>query len=303
MKFNIPVLLVTFNRPDTTKSVFEKLKELRPPKIYIYSDAPRIGNSLDQIRVEETRAIFKEINWDCEVYTSYQVKNLGCGRGVSHAINWVFEQEEMAIILEDDCVPHLSFFTFCQEMLLKYKEEERIMHIAGTRWNEEYNINDVDFFFSKIGHVWGWATWKRAWMKYDFQMHTWEGYKANGISNKLFNNRKIAKYWDGAFEYVYQQEEKHTWDYQWQFMLFANNGLAIVPKVNLISNIGISGVHASNSSSPSLFRKTDEWVNNNKAPERIKPYTNYDEYHMLNHFMVKYPLSKRIKRVVQKIFS
>lgn len=177
------------------------------------------------------------------------------------------------------------------------------MHIAGSRWNEEYRVGDNDIFFSKIGHVWGWATWKRAWMKYDFHMRSWEQYKASDTTFKLFNDRQIAKYWDGAFEYVYQQTHKHTWDYQWQFTLFLNNGLSIVPKVNLISNVGVSGVHASNKPSPNFFKNTQEWMCYGRYPMQEQPHDNYDKHHMLHHFIVKDPLSKKVKRAVQKIFS
>ncbi|RZK10772.1 MAG: hypothetical protein EOO46_09395 [Flavobacterium sp.] len=295
--------MVTFNRPDTTKQVFEKIKELKPQKLYIYSDAPREGHENDGIKVAETRSIFEEIDWDCDVHRSYQIKNLGCGPGVSHAINWVFQNEEMAIILEDDCVPHLSFFSFCKEMLLKYKDDTRIMHIAGTRWSQEYKLDDCDYFFSRIGHIWGWATWRRAWSNYDFQMSSWNEYRASKKTLQIFNDRRIAKFWDGAFEYVFLQEKKHTWDYQWQFALFANDGLSIVPNVNLISNIGTTGVHASNNASPNLFKKTFRWQNNEKHPSSKLPNLEFERYHMHNHFPVKYPLRKRLTGAIQRLFK
>jgi hypothetical protein len=207
----------------------------------------------------------------------------------------------MAIILEDDCVPHLSFFSFCQTMLERYKSNPSVMHIAGTRWNDEFYTGQTDYFFSSIGHVWGWATWKRAWEKYDFHMKDWNNYLAKDTTEKLFNDRRISKYWNGAFEYVYLQSKKHTWDYQWQYCLFNNNGLSVIPSVNLISNIGLNGVHASDEHSPNLLKETFNWINQERHPLSITRNADYDKYHMLNHFPVIYPIRKRFKKALQKI--
>ncbi|HTM93137.1 MAG TPA: hypothetical protein VL095_12000 [Flavisolibacter sp.] len=302
MSYNVPILLITFNRPDTTRSVFQKIRELQPKRLYLFSDAPRHGNNEDQKNVEATRKILQKIDWDCEVFSSFQEANLGCGIGVSSAINWVFEKEERALILEDDCLPDPSFFSFCEQMLEKYKDDTRIMHIAGTRWNEEFKLSGESYFFSKISHIWGWATWKRAWEKYDFQMKEWELYKTRQLTYQIFREKSIAQFWDGSFEYVFNQSKKHTWDYQWQFSLFANNALSIVPDVNLISNIGTDGVHASASDSSNLFRKTFSWKNKQKPPF-VVPYHEYDEYHMMQHFKIDYWLKKKIKNSIKKLIS
>lgn len=303
MPCQVPILLVTFNRPDTTKIVFEKIKELKPSVLYIYSDAPRLGNVNDEIKVNETRKIFDDINWECAVHKSFQETNLGCGAGVSHAIEWLFNTEEMAIILEDDCVPHISFFEFCIVMLNRYKDNEKVMHVSGTRWNPEFKTNDSDYIFSRIGHIWGWATWRRAWSKYDFQMSTWPSYKKLDGTFNLFKDREISKYWDGAFDYVFNQKSKHTWDYQWQYTLFSNNALAVVPSVNLVSNIGTTGVHASQSKSPNFFKETGFWVNSETPPELLEAEENFDIYHMKKHFLSHNSFVSKVYRGVQKLFA
>lgn len=300
-KYNIPILLITFNRPDTSKQVFEKIKELRPTRLYIFSDGPRQSNVTDELEIAETRSVFERIDWECDVRRSYMSTNQGCGRGVSQAIDWVFQHEEMAIILEDDCVPHMSFFSFCREMLYKYIDTPQVMHIAGTRWNEEYNLNDEDYFFSKISHIWGWATWKRAWLQYDYEMKSWKAYKANHTTLKIFKDKRIAKFWDGAFDYVYQQKIKHTWDYQWQYALFANKGLSINPNVNLVSNIGLVGIHASEEKSVNLNKHTKNWRNSSRYPHTIEPMHSYDNYHMLTHFMEPRSFITKMKHVIKML--
>lgn len=303
MSYQVPILLVTFNRPDTSKLVFEKIKELKPSVLYIFSDAPRIGNVDDEIKVDDTRRIFDDINWECSVHKSFQETNLGCGVGVSFAIDWVFKTEEMAIILEDDCVPHISFFEYCSVMLNRYRDNDRIMHISGTRWNPEYITNESDYIFSRIGHIWGWATWRRAWTKYDFRMEKWPAYKKFDGTFNLFKEREIAKYWDGAFDYVFNQKSKHTWDYQWQFTLFINNALAVVPSVNLISNVGTMGVHASQTKSPNLFKQTSNWLDLKNPPQMIEADESFDMYHMSRHFLSHNSLVRKVYRRVRKIFS
>lgn len=300
-----PVLLITFNRPDTTMKVFEKIREYQPAQLFIFSDGPRPLVAGEDILVNECRVLFDEqnIDWNCTVTRWYNDDNMGCARGVSSAITRAFKLVEKLIILEDDVVPHLSFFSFCNTMLNKYARNEQVMHISGTRWNEEYNMGSADHFFSTIGHIWGWATWKRAWNKYDFNLSRLPEFKKDRALLKRFNDAKISRYWYERFEEVYAPSDKRTWDYQWQFALFLNEGLAVVPNVNLVSNIGIVGDHSDGETSKFHFCKVYQWTETTKGalPATINP--GYEKHHIKTRFMEKPPVFVRINNRLKQLFK
>ena len=225
-----------------------------------------------------------------------------CTGCVSSAINAVFELEEQIIVLEDDVVPHLSFFTFCTLMLEKYKSDSRVMHISGTRWNQEYEMGDADHFFSSIGHIWGWATWKRAWNKYDYNMDNLPQLKKDETIKKLFNNSKVVNFWHSGFDWV-NIPNKQTWDIQWQFALFFNQGLAVVPIVNLTSNIGTEGVHYNGEATIHHFQPVIEWVEKPNVIVKVERSIEFDRYHMKDRFLKKPPLRIRVINKVRKLLE
>jgi GT2 family glycosyltransferase len=286
MNFDVPVLLITFNRPDTTAQVLEAIKLIVPEKLYVFSDAPREGNLDDLRKVSQVRDLFRDSDPNIKIETNFQSQNLGCAKGVTTAINWAFEKEDQLIILEDDCLPSQSFFLFCKTMLQKFRDDARVMHIAGTRWNDEYGDN-TSIHFSSVGHIWGWATWKRAWSKYDFTINDW---KENVDKvHARFRSKVARQFWKEAFRNIHARPVKHTWDYQWQYTLFKFGGLAVMPDKNLISNIGVLGVHNHSSASETrnnyLFnREVYDWHFVNE-PEAVQVDPGYDDYHMMNHFM------------------
>jgi hypothetical protein len=243
-QLNTPVLFLTFNRIDTTKKVFQEIKKAKPKQLFLASDGPR--NENEKKVVQEIRDyLLKNITWKCKVKTLFREKNLGCKYAVSSAINWFFENVEQGIILEDDCLPSQSFFRFCQEMLEKYKDDERIMQISGTNVEVKSKIQE-SYFFSRCFNAWGWATWKRAWKLYDVEMKDWKSSLSHSkkIRNKQFpfsdfyGRRIIRKIISG---------ELNTWDYQWIFYCLVNNSFSIIPKNNLITNLGfLIGTHTTN---------------------------------------------------------
>jgi hypothetical protein len=261
----------------------------------VSSDGPRPGNKNDAVNVAQTRNIFNNIDWECNLVKIFRTENLGCGAAPYNAMNAVFEKEEMAIILEDDCLPDPSFFQFCETMLLKYRNNNEVMHISGTRWNEEYKIENSDHFFSHIGHVWGWATWKRAWSQYDYNIKSWNKETCKSLVRSLFKSRVISEFWTQGIGQMHNHQKNDVWDYQWQFAIFKKNGLAVVPNVNLISNIGTQGVHADNISSEYNFRKTQTWINTSENLNHVSANFDYDVYHMKQHFMKHYNLKQKIK--------
>jgi acetyltransferase-like isoleucine patch superfamily enzyme len=243
-KFNAPVLFLIFNRLDTTQKVFEQIRKAAPKKLFIASDGPRDNRENEKEKVEAVRKyVLNSIDWNCEVKTLLREKNLGCGLAVSEAITWFFENEEMGIILEDDCLPHIDFFDFCAILLEKYKENNEIAAISGTNLLQGKFNEKTSYYFGKYGGNWGWATWKRAWDGYLLDM---------SLLNKIFIEKKInytfkryheRNYWKSIFTNKIQTRD--IWDYQWCFHIWSNNRFSIIPYKNLISNIGF-GKDASN---------------------------------------------------------
>lgn len=234
--FDTPILFIIFNRPDTTQEVFNVIRAIKPKKLYVTADGARKDNQNDIINCPKTREIIN-VDWDCEVKTLFREENLGCRNAVSDAITWFFNHEEKGIILEDDCLPDLSFFPFCEEMLEKYKDNEQIMLISGDNFQNGKKRGDASYYFSRYNHIWGWASWRRVWQHYDVDMKTFPENKDNKFLNSVFSNKKTRNYWLTRFEKAYNGEI-NTWDYQWTYTIFSRNGISILPNVNLISNIG-----------------------------------------------------------------
>ncbi len=234
---NTPLLLLIFNRPLTTHQVFQEVQRARPPRLYIAADGPRRDKESDIELCRKTRDIVKEINWNCEVNTLFRDVNLGCKLAVSSAISWFFENEEKGIILEDDCFPHPTFFDFCETMLDRYNDDKRIVHIGGANFQNGIKYGNGDYYFSNLTHVWGWASWRRVWSNYDITMANWPQFKKENHLISLFRSQKIVANLERAFDRTFSNNID-TWDYQYFFSNLCQNGMSIIPNVNLISNIG-----------------------------------------------------------------
>lgn len=235
--FETPILFIVFNRPDVTRLVFNEIKKIKPKYLFIAADGPRKDKQNEQVLCEETRKIIDLVDWPCELKTLFRKENWGCGKAVSDAITWFFKSVEQGIILEDDCLPDQSFFNYCSDLLEKYKYDERIMHIGGVNFQKGIKRGDGSYYFSAISHVWGWATWRRAWNKYDFDVRALDTFRKSGKIHSYFNDKKIAARWIKTFTEM-QNHSIDTWDHQWTFAVLNNNGMAIIPEKNLISNIG-----------------------------------------------------------------
>lgn len=238
--FKTPILFLVFNRPEVTKQVFEKIREIKPFRLYIAADGPRKEKVDELQKCESVRQIATDVDWECEVKTLFRDENLGCKMAVSEAIDWFFENEEMGIILEDDCLPNDSFFQFCEKLLKKYEDDERIMHINGNNYAADegkFFKSEYSYHFGNMVHAWGWASWRRAWKNYDLKIRNLDeflksNYLKTLIQKKSHRNRQIYKWRQVIGDKI------DTWDYQWQFSVISNNGMTIVPKTNQISNIG-----------------------------------------------------------------
>ena len=233
-----PVALIIFNRTLTTERVFAEIAKAKPPKLLVVGDGPRANRPGEADRVAATRAIIKRVNWDCEVLTNFSEVNLGCKRRVSSGIDWVFEQVEEAIFLEDDCVPDSTFFRFCQEMLERYRHDQRIGMISGDNFQFGNRRSDDSYYFSKYVHIWGWASWRDRWVgSYDVSMARWPQTRNEGRLADMVGSRREASYWYKIFERVHRGEID-TWDYQWVFANWMEGRMSILPAMNMISNIG-----------------------------------------------------------------
>lgn len=242
--FNLrtPVALLAFNRPDTTAQVFAAIREARPSRLFLIADGPRPDNSKDVVLCSEVRRILEKVDWPCEVMHNYSDRNVGCKKRVATGLNWVFEHVEEAIVLEDDCVPDGTFFAFCEEMLDFYWDNENIMMVCGTnllgRWKDERQ----SYHFAHYDWVWGWATWRRAWQRYDIAMKEWSDPRRREKIRCALQDEQFYRMRQKAFQQAYDNRID-TWDYQWSFSRLCHEGLAIVPSVNLVSNIGY-GINA-----------------------------------------------------------
>lgn len=247
-QLTIPVLFLVFNRPNSTKKVFEEIKKAKPPKLFLASDGPRENKPGEKEIVESIRQnLLKEVNWKCEVKTLFRDKNLGCKSSVSGAIDWFFDNVECGIILEDDCLPSKSFFRFCQELLIKYKDNEKIMQISGTNIEGISNVNK-SYFAAPCFNAWGWATWKRAWKHYDIHMKKWKKLRFSKEFFRITEKHSLIKRLKTWRIYQFTYKNKiDTWDYQWIFSCLIMDGLCLIPQKNLITNLGfLRGTHTTN---------------------------------------------------------
>ena len=299
--FKTPILFIIFNRPDVTIRVFNEIKKIKPSKLYVVADGPRESKAEEKEKCNETREIIDLVDWDCEVFKNYSDINLGCKKRVSSGIDWFFEQEEQGIILEDDCLPTQSFFKFCEEMLEKYKNEDKVGMISGDNFQFGKVKNQYSYYFSRYSHIWGWATWRRAWKKYDVSIRIWQELKKEKILKNIFNNVRDEYYWSKIFDDVYKNKID-TWDYQWSFTCFINNYLSVMPEKNLISNIGFSkdsGTHTKRFSKFSNM-ETEELQFPLKSPPEIVRSVESDNITQKNN----YPFWRfLIGRIIKKILK
>ena len=235
--FTTPILFIIFNRPDTTARVFERIRAVKPPRLFVSADGPRPQKIGEAERCMQARALIKQVDWECDVQTHFSENNLGCKIGVSSAITWFFDHVEEGIILEDDCLPDRSFFHFCADLLERYRHDERIMEIGGTQYLKHLPISDASYYFSTLTQIWGWATWRRAWKKYDVTISHFPQVLERHLMQSLFHSPAMRHFWQKKFDFVHHNKID-TWDIQWQFTMSVNNGLAVIPNINLVSNIG-----------------------------------------------------------------
>lgn len=291
------VLFLVFNRLDTTKQVFEAIHKAKPPRIYIAADGPREGLDGEVEKVQKIHEyVLNNIDWVCEVKTLFRDKNLGCKYGVSEAITWFFENEEMGIILEDDCIPSQSFFWFCEELLKRYKNDKRIWQIGGCNFQDGIKRGDGSYYFSIFSHIWGWASWKERWDKYNADFCC---IKNDDFIFNLFKNKNGLKYWRNIFKKM-KNGSIDSWCYPWSFTIFNNNGLVITPNVNMVSNIGfgLGATHTPDKRDKNANMIIGE-INKIIHPLTVCVDREADEYTLRKHYLGR----ALIKKIVHKFLD
>lgn len=303
MSFSTPVAFIIFNRPDLTEIVFQAIRQAKPQKLLVVADGPRFPEEAE--KCEKARGVIDKVDWNCEVLTNFSETNLGCKGRVSSGLDWVFSEVEEAIILEDDCLPAQTFFYFCQTLLEHYRHDERVMHISGNNFQGGQNITEYSYYFSKYAHIWGWASWRRAWRHYDVNMKTWSEYKNLGLISSAWEDAYEQKYWVGIFECIFNGA-LDTWDYQWLYACWCQNGLSIIPKFNLVSNIGFrpDATHTFGESPLSRMQTTDIWEINH--PPFIVKYQEADAYtfdHVFGGLAMRYAdtLAAKVRQYVGEL--
>lgn len=251
---HVPLLLITWRRPDTLRKVIDAIRPVSPTLIYVACDGPRTERPNEVEAVAATRwVIDNEINWPCQIERLYFESNQGCSIGPIQAISWFFEQVEEGIILEDDCVPHPDFFAYCAALLERYKLDQRVWCISGNCYLNFHPVTSADYFFSRYTLTWGWATWKDRWQHYNSHLVCWPSLRNSGLFQQLFEDRYEAAYWAEIFERTYRREEPITWwDYQWFYAALSRGALTATPVRNLVSNIGFGegATHTLNPDTP-----------------------------------------------------
>lgn len=283
--FTVPISFHIFNRPETTRKVFKEIKRIKPCQLFITADGPRKHVVSDDDNCKKTRAIIDEIDWECEVFTNFSSVNKGSYQSTSEGITWVFKHVTKAIILEDDCVPHPSFFQFCHQLLNYYENDERIALISGNNFQLAGNKTPYSYYFSRYTHIWGWATWKRTWDKVDLTMQYWPEFRDMKGLNAIFSRKHEQQHWYQLYQAMYEGKKGPHWDYQLSLSTYMNNSLTVLPNTNLISNIGF-GEDAANCKKQSDFHSLTTQAMNFPLhhPPFINRYVDADDFTERNIF-------------------
>ncbi|MDR3440695.1 hypothetical protein [Telmatospirillum sp.] len=298
-----PVIFLIFNRPAVTARTFAAIREARPPRLLIVADAPRPDRPGEDRLCAETRRIAEAVDWPCEVLHNYAETNMGCGRRISSGITWAFEQVEEAIVLEDDCLPDPSFFPFCAEMLERYRDDPRVMLISGDNFHGGKRRGPADYFFSRYHHIWGWASWRRAWLHYEFSLESWPARRDDGWLATITKDRLIGDYWRECFDAVHQGRID-TWDYQWLYSAWVAGGLCIAPNVNLIANIGFGpGATHTTEVNPRLLPPVGQMTFPLRHPATVAPCPSADRYEERVIFLRwRSRLRRRLRRLLGGLY-
>lgn len=290
-----PVLYIAYCRPEYARQSFDAIKRAKPKKLYFYSNIAREGRPDEKRRNDEVRAMAKEVDWDCELKTYFREDYVDIFPSLYSAIDWVFENEEQAIVLEEDAVATMGFFEYCEDMLKRYKEEKDVWLISGNNFTPQYSPKGLDVFFSRYAGIWGWAGWRDRWNKIDRKMSTYPTEGAIVLKN-YFGNGFKAKFMSKYFGDTYKLAQNiGPWDLIFWYNVASNNGKFVKPRIALVTNVETYGTN--HNPNTSLGKRKDITVSIcdhydiRNVPSTIDFCETYD-----NHFFWKYRVLGVIKR-------
>jgi hypothetical protein len=297
-----PVAMIVFNRPETTEKVFAEVRKARPPKLLLVADGARANRPEEAERCDAARrVVLDNVDWECEVLTNIAPQNLGCRGRVSSGLDWVFSTVEEAIILEDDCLPHPTFFRYCQELLERYRNDERIGIISAANFRIKRETR-YSYYFSRIHPITGWASWRRVWQHYDLEMKRFPEVRDNGLLAEMLGDDFSVRYWTKIFQSAFEGKES-TWDYQFTFAVWLQNMLGVIPNANLITNIGFGeeATHITDSDHPTANVPTEEMLFPMKHPPYVVRETSFERY--VQDYLLKWSLGYRVKRKLKNLLK
>ncbi len=297
-----PVLLLVFNRPRMTETVFRAIRTAKPRSLYVAADGPRRDVPSDESRCAAARSETEHVDWPCEVHRRYLSENAGCGRGVSSAITWFFEQVQEGIVLEDDIVPDPSFFPFCAALLDRYRDDARVMHIGGNNFQFGRRCGWGSYYASRYSHIWGWATWRRAWKHYDFKLERLSAFLDSNRMNSITPDPDEQAFWVKEFG-KHREGLIDNWDAQWLFSVWDRDGIALLPNRNLISNIGIGpeATHTRKMQSRYVQMRTRS-IRGLVHPRKLVPNRAADAFTFETLFRGKALPARLPRRLVRRVF-
>lgn len=313
MSYSTPILIITFNRPNHTRQVWEEIKKQKPKQVFVFQDGARVKNETDIKKCADVRAIFEEkLDWECDLQTFYSETNLGCGKGPASAITWFFENVEEGLIFEDDCLPSPDFFRFCNDMLDRYRHNEKISFIGGTNFQDGNKRGTGSYYFSAGHHgTWGWATWRRTWKLFDYYLSETNEKDFRRQIRLYFRDFRQIAYWIEIFRMVKKDRMNEScWDYQFYFACWKAKMLAVIPSANLVKNIGFdeSATHTTGENSP--FSKAEygalyplshlEKIQSDRTADHYlhKTYIRPNDFGLKGWMRIFFILNKKIKSLL-----
>ncbi|MCC7145355.1 MAG: hypothetical protein IT443_02825 [Phycisphaeraceae bacterium] len=240
MSLHTPMALIIFNRPDLAGQALVRIARARPSRLLVIADGPRKDRPGEAELCDQTRALLDKVDWPCQIDRNFSPVNMGCGKRIASGLDWVFAQVEEAIILEDDCVPEDSFFPYCQELLRHYRDDQRVMCVSGDNFQHGRERTPYSYYFSRYAHIWGWATWRRAWRHFDHAMTSWPTFRDSGMMRQILEAPAEQDYWTNIYNRMHAGTHD-VWSYMWQYAIWSQGGLTACPRVNLVSNVGFRG--------------------------------------------------------------
>lgn len=298
---DVPVVLIIYRRPRTTRRVFERVRSVRPEQLFVVADGPRRQRPEEAQHCREARSIVEGVDWDCQVHRNYADENMGLKQRVVSGLNWVFDEVDRAIILEDDCVPEVSFFRFCAKLLTRFENDTHVMTISGNNFQPRRRT-EYSYYFSRYMHCLGWATWRRAWDRYSPDMRAWpEIRNADGL-RQIFENKEAADYWREIFDRAYAGEID-SWAYVWQYSIWMYDGINLLPERNLVAHVGF-GEKATHTTAPGVgggFQSTTPVTFPLDHPPFIVRHRKADRFTQDHYYQP--PLHQRVVSKVRRILS